>query len=64
MNNLAQTLKAEKDLPGAKQASGAPSSQPSTQRGGTGRFRMISNFRKLCGSFFRGSARLRSKKTP
>jgi len=28
------------------------------------RFRIISNFWRLCGSFFRGSARFRSKKTP
>jgi Flp pilus assembly protein TadD len=63
MNNLAQTLKAEKDLARTVQAENAPSSQPSTKVP-TGRLRMISNFWRLCGGFFRGSASFRSKKAP
>jgi hypothetical protein len=46
MNNLAKTLKAEKDSARIVQAADTPSSQPST-KGRTGRFRMISNFWEL-----------------
>ena len=63
MNNLAKTLKAEKDSARIVQAADIPSSQPST-KGRTGRSRMISNFSRLFGNFFRGSSKFRSKKTP